>query len=174
MNKGLEVIEAHYLFGVPYERIEVVFHPQSIIHSMVEFRDGAIIAQLGLPDMRLPISFALSYPERWGPGWVRTSIPSLGSLTFEEADMETFKCLRLAYEAGEMGGTATTVLNVADEVAVDAFLKGKIRFLEIGDIVECVLHEHSSEPVLSLEQIRKVEAESRAQALRLVDEMGGL
>ena len=118
MNKGLEVIEAHELFGVPYDQIEVVVHPQSIIHSMVEFSDGATIAQLSLPDMRLPIGYALAYPERIGTAFGRIDWAELRRLDFEPPDLDTFRCLALAYEAGRVGGTAPAWLNAANEVAV--------------------------------------------------------
>ena len=128
MNKGFEVIEAHHLFGVPYERIDVVVHPQSIVHSLIHLNDGASLAHLGYPDMRVPISYALHYPERADVDVPRLDLAAVGELTFEEPDPETFACLRLAREAGEAGGTAPCVLNAADEVAVAAFLDGRIPF----------------------------------------------
>ena len=136
MNKGLEVIEAKWLFDVDVEDIDVVVHPQSIIHSMVEYKDASVIAQLGSPDMRLPIQYALNYPERKGMIAKPVNFYELGALTFEKPDLETFKCLRLAYEAGKKGGLVPTVLNAANEVAVQFFLDKKIKFLEIGDIIE--------------------------------------
>ncbi len=172
MNKGLEVIEAHFLFGVPYERIKVVAHPQSIIHSMVRFRDGAIMAQMSLPDMRLPISFGLSYPERWGPVWRPTGLASLQPLTFGEVDPDTFKCLRLAYRAGERGGTAPAALNAANEVAVEAFLSGNIGFTAIGDIVEKVVKGHHVRRLESLRDVEEAESEARGRARELAEEMG--
>ncbi len=171
MNKGLEVIEAHFLFGVPYDRIQVVAHPQSIVHSMVRFRDGAIMAQLSSPDMRLPISFGLSYPERWEPVWRDTDLASLGPLTFGEVDTDTFTCLRLAYEAGRLGGTAPAVLNAANEVAVEAFLCGSIGFMAIGDIVEKVVTGHRVRHLESLRDIEEAEAEARGRARELAEEM---
>ena len=128
MNKGFEAIEAHHLFGVPYERIEVVVHPQSIVHSLIDLNDGATLAHLGHPDMRVPISYALHYPERADVDVPRLDLAAVGELTFEAPDPETFACLRLAREAGEAGGTAPCVLNAADEVAVAAFLEGRIGF----------------------------------------------
>src|SRR5690349_3031128 len=128
MNKGFEAIEAHHLFGVPYERIDVVIHPQSLIHSLIHLNDGASLAHLGYPDMRVPISYALHYPERADVDVPQLDLAAAGSLTFEQPDLETFACLRLALEAGRAGGTAPTVLNAADEVAVAAFLGERIPF----------------------------------------------
>ena len=132
MNKGFEVIEAHHLFGVPYERIEVVVHPQSLVHSLIQLIDGSTLAHLGYPDMRVPISYALHFPERAPVDVPRLDLAAVGALTFEEPDPETFACLRLALEAGRAGGTAPTVLNAADEVAVAAFLAGEIPFTGIA------------------------------------------
>jgi 1-deoxy-D-xylulose-5-phosphate reductoisomerase len=143
MNKGLEVIEAHELFGTPYEQIEVVVHPQSIIHSMVEFTDGATIAQLSLPDMRLPIGYALAYPHRIGTPFGRIDWTTLSRLDFEAPDLETFRCLRLAYEAGRVGGSAPAWLSAANEEAVDAFLAGRIRWTQIAEVCEAVLQQHT-------------------------------
>ena len=143
MNKGLEVIEAHELFGTPYDRIEVVVHPQSIIHSMVEFTDGATIAQLSLPDMRLPIGYALAYPNRIGTPFGRIDWTTLSRLDFEAPDLDTFRCLRLAYEAGRVGGTAPAWISAANEEAVDAFLAGRIRWTQIADVCEAVLQQHT-------------------------------
>ncbi len=129
MNKGMEIIEAHWLFGVPYHKIEVVIHKQSVIHSMVEFVDGSTKAQLSLPDMRLPIQYALAYPERWPGAFLpTTNFSEIGSLTFEAVDLEKFPCLRIAREAAEKGGTYPAVLSAADEVAVELFLTKKIGF----------------------------------------------
>ena len=136
MNKGLEVIEAHFLFDCDYDNIEVVVHPQSIIHSMVEYKDASIIAQLGSPDMRLPIQYALNYPERKEVIAKPLNIFEIGALTFEKPDLETFKCLRFAYEAGKIGGLAPTILNGANEEAVALLLEEKIKFLEIAEIIE--------------------------------------
>jgi 1-deoxy-D-xylulose-5-phosphate reductoisomerase len=142
MNKGLEVIEAHELFGVPYDRIEVVVHPQSIIHSMVEFTDGATIAQLSLPDMRLPIGYALAYPDRIGTPFGRIDWAELRRLDFEPPDLGTFRCLGLAYTAGRVGGTAPAWLNAANEVAVQAFLDGLLGWSQIPDVLDAVLQGH--------------------------------
>ncbi len=139
MNKGLEVIEANELFGVGYDRIEVVVHPQSIVHSMIETTDGATLAQLSLPDMRLPIGYALAYPARLGVAFGAIDWAKLTTLEFEPPDPDAFACLGLAYRAGRMGGTAPAVLNGANEVAVDAFLKGELRWVDIATVIEEVL-----------------------------------
>ena len=136
MNKGLEVIEAHFLFDCDYDNIEVIVHPQSIIHSMVEYKDASVIAQLGTPDMRLPIQYALNYPERRGMIANPINFYELGALTFEKPDLETFKCLRFAYEAGKIGGLAPTILNGANEEAVALLLEEKIKFLQVAEIIE--------------------------------------
>ena len=140
MNKGLEVIEVHELFGIDFDRIDVVVHPQSIVHSMVEFVDGATIAQLSMPDMRLPIALALAAPERFPEPFGAIDWRTIGTLTFEVPDLTTFRCLALAYEAGRAGGTAPAVLSAANEVAVDAFLTDRISWLEIAAVVEETLH----------------------------------
>jgi 1-deoxy-D-xylulose-5-phosphate reductoisomerase len=153
MNKGFEVIEAHHLFKLPYRQLRVWIHPQSIIHSLVEFHDGAVMAQLGLPDMELPIQYALSYPERLPMTGKRLSLPEIGSLNFSEPDMDRFPCLRLCLEAGEMGGTAPVVVNAANEIAVQAFLDEKIAFSEIAEIVALSLRTHTVTPAISVEVI---------------------
>lgn len=143
MNKGLEVIEAHWLFGVPFDDIEVVIHPESIIHSMVRFTDGSAKAQLGLPDMRVPIQYALTHPHRYhNPTHPRADWAALGALHFEAVDAGRFRCLNLAFEAGRKGGTYPTVIAAADEVAVPAFLSGQLRFGDIPGIIESVLEKH--------------------------------
>ncbi|MPN17010.1 1-deoxy-D-xylulose 5-phosphate reductoisomerase [bioreactor metagenome] len=136
MNKGLEVIEAHFLFDLDYNNIEVVVHPESIIHSMVQYKDGSIIAQLSVADMRLPIQYALNYPLRKKSIIDKLDLFKTSMLTFEKPDIDTFKPLKLAYEAGKIGGTMPAVLNAANEAAVDLFIKGHIKFLKIGDILE--------------------------------------
>lgn len=171
MNKGLEVIEAHFLFGLPYERIKVVVHPQSIIHSLVEFVDGSFAAQLSLPDMRLPISLALSYPERWGPPFRVTRLCELTSLTFEEVDRRTFGCLDLAYEAGEKGGLHTAVLNAANEEAVSAFLRGDLPFLAIEEVIRATLNTFRPSPLRSLEDVLRTEDWARARAREAAGEL---
>ena len=143
VNKGLEVIEAHWLYGVDYDNIQVVIHPQSIVHSMVEFRDGSIIAQLAEPDMRLPIQYALTFPNRLPSPINRLNFWQMKDLTFEEPDVKTFRGLKLAYEAGKIGGTMPCVLNAANEVAVNAFLRGEIKFLQIYDVIENALESHA-------------------------------
>ncbi len=173
MNKGLEVIEAHFLFGLPYSRIRVVIHPQSVIHSLVEFVDGSFAAQLSLPDMRLPISLALSYPERWGPPFTRTDLVRLERLTFEDVDRETFSCLDLAYRAGEEGGTATAVLNAANEVAVEAFLQGRLPFLGIEEVISDTLGDHRPRPVRALGDVQEAEEWARSRAEAAVREIAG-
>ena len=140
VNKGLEVIEAHFLYDMPYEKIDVVVHPQSIIHSMVEFCDGAVMAQLGMPDMRLPIQYALTYPKRIASSVKKIDFFELSQLTFEKPDTDTFRGLKIAYEAGKSGGTTPCVMNGANEEAVSAFLQGKIGFLDIYDIIERALN----------------------------------
>jgi len=142
MNKGLEIIEARWLFGIDPDRIDVVIHPQSIIHSMVEFIDGSIKAQMGLPDMRVPISYALTYPERWKADTPKMDFSEKTELTFLPPDDDRFTALQLAYEALSMGGTAPAVLNAADEVAVEFFLNGKIKFMEISQIIQDTLQNH--------------------------------
>jgi 1-deoxy-D-xylulose-5-phosphate reductoisomerase len=168
MNKGFEAIEAHHLFGVPYERIAVVVHPQSIVHSLIDLNDGASLAHLGYPDMRVPISYALHYPERADVEVPRLDLAAAGELTFEEPDLETFACLRLAREAGRAGGTAPCVLNAADEVAVAAFLDGSIGFNAIGEAIERVLDEMPARPVTHFEELFAVDAEARRRTEELV------
>jgi len=161
MNKGLEVIEAHWLFDVPMENIDVVIHPQSIVHSLVEFVDGSVKAQLGLPDMRLPIQYALFYPERPPSELPRLDISNMGPLTFEAPDLEKFPCLKLALEAGRRNGTYPAVLSAADDIAVDLFLQGHIRFVDIARVVEEALDRHQSIPNPTLEQILAADAWAR-------------
>lgn len=165
MNKGLEVIEAKHLFGIDYDHIDVVVHPQSIVHSMVEYKDGSILAQMGTPDMRLPIQYALTWPERWegGPN-SQLDLLQMGNLTFEAPDWEVFPALGLAYHAGRMGGTMPTVLNGANEEAVHAFLKGQIRFPAIIEIVAKVMEKHEVIKKPDLEAILAADRESRRQA----------
>ena len=161
MNKGLEIIEARWLFGVGPERIEVVIHPQSIVHSMVRFVDGSIIAQLGLPDMRLPIQYALLYPERYDSGLPRANILEVGTLEFRPPDVEKFPALRLAHEAAGTGRTLPAVMNAADEVAVQLFLDGKIGFLDIARLVERAMEAHPAVMRPTLEDILAADAWAR-------------
>jgi 1-deoxy-D-xylulose-5-phosphate reductoisomerase len=171
MNKGFEVIEAHHLFGVPYERIDVVVHPQSLVHSLVHLNDGSTIAHLGHPDMRVPISYALHFPERAAVDVPRLDLAAAGSLTFEEPDPDTFACLRLALEAGRSGGTAPTVLNAADEVAVAAFLDGRLPFTGIAAVIERALEELPAQPVTHFDDLFAADAEARERAAASVREL---
>jgi 1-deoxy-D-xylulose-5-phosphate reductoisomerase len=164
MNKGFEAIEAHHLFGVPYERIEVVVHPQSLIHSLIHLNDGSTLAHLGYPDMRVPISYALHYPERADVDVPQLDLAAAGSLTFEEPDLETFACLRLALEAGAAAGTAPCVLNAADEVAVAAFLAERIPFTAIPAVIEAVLEEMPAHPVRHFDDLFAADAEARERS----------
>ncbi|HET8813553.1 MAG TPA: 1-deoxy-D-xylulose-5-phosphate reductoisomerase [Solirubrobacterales bacterium] len=164
MNKGFEAIEAHHLFGVPYERIEVVVHPQSLVHSLVHLNDGSSLAHLGYPDMRVPISYALHHPERADVEVPQLDLAAAGSLTFEQPDLETFACLRLALEAGEAGGTAPCVLNAADEVAVAAFLAERIPFTAIPAVIERVLEEMPALPVGHFDDLFGADAEARERS----------
>jgi 1-deoxy-D-xylulose-5-phosphate reductoisomerase len=168
MNKGLEVIEAKWLFGLKTEQIEVVVHPQSIIHSLVQFQDSSIKAQLGLPDMRLPIQFAMSYPHRLKADFPRFSFANYSSLTFEQPDTETFRNLALAFMALERGGNMPCVLNAANEVAVAEFLKDKIGFLEMSDVVEQCLSKIKLIPKPSLEDYVETDKETRRIAKELI------
>jgi 1-deoxy-D-xylulose-5-phosphate reductoisomerase len=169
MNKGLEVIEAHELFGVPYDRIDVVVHPQSIVHSMVEFTDGATVAQLSLPDMRLPIGYALAWPDRLATPFGPIDWSVLGRLDFEPPDHEAFPCLSLAYEAGRAGGTAPAWLNAANEVAVAAFLDGLIPWLGIADVLSGTLDGHDGSPAGSVDDVIAADAAARRQANRVLE-----
>ena len=163
-NKGLEMIEARWLFDIEIERVQVVVHPQSVIHSMVEFIDGSMLAQLSTPDMCLPIQYALTYPERIGSERVQTNLARLGTLTFEEPDLERFPALGLARRAGELGGTMPAVLNAANEVAVAAFCRGQIGFPEISQNVRRIMEQHRTVSHPSLEDILKADAWARDQA----------
>ena len=160
VNKGLEVIEAKWLFHVPLEKIQVVVHPQSIVHSMVEYTDGAVIAQLGVPDMKLPIQYALTYPERRSMQGEKLSFAKLSQLTFEEPDRETFRGLELAYQAGKTGGSMPTVYNAANELAVKKFLNDDISFPEIYELLEMAMEEHKTVENPTVEQILRAEAET--------------
>ncbi len=168
MNKGLEVIEAHWLFGAPLGQIEVVVHPQSVIHSMVEYLDGSVIAQLGAPDMRTPIACALAWPGRIEAGVEPIDFTTLGKLEFERADPVRFPCLRLASEAIRRGGTAPTALNAANEIAVEAFLDGRLGYTGIPQIIESVLGETAVEELVGLDQVYAADIEARVLARRYV------
>ena len=167
MNKGFEMIEAHHLFGFPYDAIDVVVHPQSIVHALVEFADGAQLAHLGVPDMRVPIGYALSGPERLDLPVERLDLAALGSLEFREVDHLTFPCLRISRMAGEAGGIAPCVLNAADEVAVASFLGGELSFDRIPWLIESVLEEMGSGPVVGFEELLEIDREARVKATEL-------
>lgn len=162
MNKGLEVIEAHWLFSIGYEKIDVLLHKESIIHSMVEFHDSSIIAQLGTPDMKVPIQYALTYPDRIPlPSAKRLNLGQIGQLHFKEMDLERFRCMNFAYEAGKIGGTMPTVLNAANEASVAAFIDGRISFLQIEDLIEQALSAHQSIANPSLDTIQEIDKDTR-------------
>jgi 1-deoxy-D-xylulose-5-phosphate reductoisomerase len=167
MNKGLEVIEAHWLFSMPYDQIEVVVHPQSIVHSMVEFVDASVMAQLGSPDMRVPIQYALSYPSRVPSPSKPLDLTEIGTLHFRKMDYDRYPCLRLAFDSGRSGGTYPAVLNAANEVAVERFLNRSISFLTIEQILASVLDKHIPVSNPSLEEIMKADRWAREQAMKL-------
>jgi 1-deoxy-D-xylulose-5-phosphate reductoisomerase len=164
MNKGLEVIEARWLFGLPAERIEVLVHPQSLVHSLVEFVDGTLLAQLGVNDMRMPIQYALSWPERWPASAPRLDLETLGRLDFEAPDRERFPCLGLAYRALLGGGSLPAALNAANEVAVQAFLDGRVPFTAIAEVVEAVVADHRPGSLTGLEDVLAADREAREAA----------
>jgi 1-deoxy-D-xylulose-5-phosphate reductoisomerase len=169
MNKGLEVIEACWLFALPADRIDVHIHPQSIVHSMVEYIDGSVIAQLGIPDMKTPIAYALSYPELLPLDMPSLDLCALGALTFAPPDMQLFPCLALAYRALGAGGTAPAVLNAANEVAVESFLNGRISFLAIAKILREVLDEHQPSPLEHIDEVLRADRWGRVAARRIID-----
>ncbi len=168
MNKGLEVIEARWLFDMPIEKIKILIHPQSIVHSMVEYRDGSIIAQMGIPDMTIPISYALSYPDHIENPLPPLDLTKVGPLTFQNPDFEKFRCLALALEAAKKGGSMPPVLNASNEVAVEAFLKGKIRFLDIPRIIHETMASHHQKAADTIEAILEVDAWARKKASSLI------
>ncbi len=168
LNKGLEVIEAHWLFNIPAEDIEVIIHPQSIVHSLVRFKDGSYIAQMGAPDMRLPIQFAMTYPERLQSPYCRLDFDKTFNLEFHPVPMEKYPCLELSFMALRKGGVSPAVLNAADETAVKAFLKKRIKFTDIPKIIESVLHEVSGYDNPSLDDIMRADAEARRAAERII------
>jgi len=169
MNKGLEVLEAHFLFHIPYEQIKVVVHPQSMVHSLVQFRDGSLMAQLGAPDMRIPIQVALTWPDRLPLETKRLDLPTLAKLTFFEPDFNKFRCLALAFEAGRRGGIVPAMMNAANEVLVDAFLKGNLKFTDIPKHVETIM---AGAPTVSgrltLDQVLEADAEARKLTAALI------
>lgn len=166
MNKGLEVIEAKWLFNIDIKDIQVIIHPQSVIHSMVEFKDGSVKAQLGVPDMKVPIQYALTYPERYGNDFTKIDFLQTGNLEFGKPDFETFRCLKLAFDSIENGGTYPTVLNAANEVAVDLFLNGHIGFTDIPDIIEAELDNHVSVINYELQDLIKIDKLTRINVLK--------
>ena len=170
-NKGLEVMEAHWLFDMPYEKIDVVVHPQSIVHSLVEFCDGSVIAQLGEPDMRLPIQFALSWPDRFAYSFEQLDLVKAASLTFEAPDTEAFPSLKIAIECGKAGGTLPCAFNAANEEAVNAFLDGKIHYLDIPYITENVTQAHNNILVPQIEDIEATDAWARVYAHKIISKL---
>jgi 1-deoxy-D-xylulose-5-phosphate reductoisomerase len=169
MNKGLEVIEARWLFDLPAEQISIHIHPQSIVHSMVEYVDGSVIAQLGIPDMKMPIAYALSYPERLPLDLPPLDLCKLGSLTFEKPDLQRFACLALAYEAMREGGTAPAVMNAANEVAVESFLGGEISFLLIPGFIRATLENHRVAPLEHIDEVLRADRWARGETRRLIN-----
>ena len=170
MNKGLEVIEAHWLYGIGYENIKVVIHPQSIVHSLVEFHDKSVIAQLGMPDMKIPIQYALTYPKRLQGMAPSLDLAKTSTLDFSEPDFEKFPCLQYAYEAGKTGGTLPAVMNAANEVAVNSFLNNKIRFLDIQRLIKKMMDEHNSIKNPSLKEILENDRKAREETKNLIEE----
>jgi len=165
MNKALEIIEAHWLFEMPVERIEVLIHPESIVHSLVEFVDGSVIAQLGIPDMCLPIQFALTYPARVAGIAKHLRLEDIGKLTFEKPNLKTFRALELGYEVARAGGTAAVVFNAANEIAVQEFLEGRIKFVSIVELIEDCLNKHEVKTTISLEELLEADAWARREVL---------
>jgi 1-deoxy-D-xylulose 5-phosphate reductoisomerase len=170
MNKGLEVIEACWLFNTTPDHVQVVLHPQSVVHSMVEYSDGSVLSQLGCPDMRTPIAYALGWPSRLASGVKHLDLFAVGRLDFEPPDMMRFPCLRLGYEAFQAGGTASTILNAANEVAVQTFLEGRLRFTRIPEVIESTLAALTPRDATSLKVILEDDARARQVALRYVEE----
>lgn len=169
MNKGLEVIEAHWLFGIPYNQIDVLIHPESIIHAMIEMEDGSVIAQMSRPDMRIPIQYALSYPDRLPTGLEPLDLARVASLHFEPVDRDLFPCLDLAYQAGRTGGTLPAVMNAAKEEAVEAFLAGRLGFLGIDRVIRAVMDRHVPRSRPTIEEILQADNEARNEARREVE-----
>jgi len=175
MNKGLEVIEAKWLFDLEMDQIYILIHPQSILHSMVEYKDGSVIGQMGIPDMKIPISYALSYPRHLGNHLPPLNLEQIGELSFEKPDMKRFRCLKLALRAAGTGGSMPAVLNGANEIAVEAFLKGSIAFLDIPDLIERTMDAHTPSPVESIEAVMAEDRWARVTALKFLNEkMAGM
>lgn len=170
MNKGFEVIEAHWLYGIDYEKIKIVIHPQSIVHSLVEFQDNSVIAQLGLPDMKIPIQYALSYNKRFKSNSQALDLVKIKSLEFKEPDFEMFPCLKYAYEAGKIGGTLPAVMNAANEIAVHAFLDNKIRFLDIQRLIRKMMDGHELIKNPDLNEILEVDRKTKEETKRIIEE----
>jgi len=169
MNKGFEVIETHWLYGIDYEKIEVVVHPQSIIHSLVEFKDTSVIAQLGFPNMKIPIQYALSYPKRFNLNEKKLNLTEMKNLSFEKPDFEKFPCLNYAFDAGKAGGTMGAVLNAANEAAVYAFLDGKIRFLGISKLIKKMMNSHTTIKNPNLNEILMVDKKVKEKIKKLIE-----
>ncbi|MDD3145920.1 MAG: 1-deoxy-D-xylulose-5-phosphate reductoisomerase [Candidatus Riflebacteria bacterium] len=169
MNKGLEVIEAHWLFGVSYEQIEVVVHPQSIIHSLIEFSDGSVLAQLGWPDMKLPIQYALSWPDRWQQPLPALDLVKVAQMTFMQPRLADFPCLQLAFSAGHAGGLMPCILNAANEIAVQAFMQQRISFIDIPRVIESTMNSMQNGSVTSIDQLIEVDYETRRRAEELLE-----
>jgi len=174
MNKGLEVIEAYWLFGFPPDRIKVLVHPQSVVHSLVKFIDGSVLSQMAVPDMKIPIAYALGYPDRLELDLPELELSLAGrELTFEEPDLKRFPCLNLAYRALESGYPYPIVLNAADEVAVDLFLKGRLRFTQIPELIEETLNRSDFPPPGSVEEVIEIDERAREVALRVAEWLKG-
>ena len=171
MNKGFEVIEAHWLYKTPYEKIEVVIHPQSVVHSLVEFNDKSVIAQLGLPDMKIPIQYALTYPKRFETNLKNLNLADVKELTFKKPNLELFPCLKYAYEAGEMQGTMPAVLNAANEIAVQYFLQDKIEFLDIPRLIKKMMDEHNIIKNPDLDEILDVDKTIKEKTRKEIEEI---
>jgi 1-deoxy-D-xylulose-5-phosphate reductoisomerase len=172
MNKGLEVIEARWLFDIPPEKIRVLVHPQSIVHSMVEYHDGAVVAQLGMPDMKGPIAYALTYPERLPDVSPALDLARVGALTFEDPDMDRFPCLAYAFDALRAGGTMPTVLSAANEVAVGYFLDNKVGYGDIARVIRSTMDAHTQSPVRTVEDALKADLWARGEAERIIANFG--
>ncbi|NBP20878.1 MAG: 1-deoxy-D-xylulose-5-phosphate reductoisomerase, partial [Burkholderiaceae bacterium] len=164
MNKGLEVIEAHWLFDLPLEKIKVLIHPESVVHSMVRYRDGSVMAQLGQPDMRTPIAFGLAWPNRIHAGVAPLNLTQLSGLHFTEPELKRFPCLALAFAAAKQGGTSPTILNAANEIAVAAFLSGKLPYLRIAQVVEATLNHLETKQAQSIEDVLESDRKAREAA----------